>query len=401
MSGKRGYEAVKRMQIRAEDRRGGQEPVVETFVRESGSLALAVDRFLDRCRMLQRTEKAVRSHWHGLKYFLRWAQERDLAYPHQITHSILQGYQRWLWRYRKVNDKPLSVSSQRGRLSAVKTFFSWLCREHVIEANPASDLELPRSEKKLPIEALSVTQVEAILSLPPIADPLGLRDRAILELFYSTGIRRTEMARVALADLNREKRILWVRFGKGRKDRVVPVGQRALTWAEKYIEDVRPLLLVDPDQKALFLTGYGEAFNADVLGRRVHDYIVKAGIAREGIGPHLLRHTCATHMLEGGADIRFIQQLLGHEKLETTAIYTEVNIDQLQAVHARCHPAERSEAPRPFGAAENPRKPVAPPATGPASPSQSLAGEGRETPSHSCPAVAVSAKAEAAALAAP
>ncbi len=140
--------------------------------------------------------------------------------------------------------------------------------------------------------------------------------------------------------VNREKRILWVRQGKGRKDRVVPAGQRALGWVEKYIEDVRPLLAADPAEQALFLTGYGQAFSEDVLGRRVHEYIGKAGVAREMAGAHLLRHTCATHMLEGGADIRFIQQLLGHEKLETTAIYTEVNIDQLQAVHARTHPAE-------------------------------------------------------------
>jgi integrase/recombinase XerD len=345
MSGKRGYEAVKRMQVRAEDRRGGQVPAPEEFARDPGSLAVEVDRFLDRCRMLQRTEKAVRFHWHALKYFLRWAQERDVLYPRQVTHSILQGYQRWLWRYRKDNDKPLSVSSQRGRLSAVKTFFSWLCREHVVEANPASDLELPRSEKTLPIEALSIAQVEAILSVPAIADPLGIRDRAILELLYSTAIRRTEAARIQVQHLNREKRILWVRFGKGRKDRVVPVGQRALAWVEKYIEDVRPLLLVDPDQKVLFLTGYGQAFNEDVLGRQVREYIRKGGIERENAGCHLLRHTCATHMLEGGADIRFIQQLLGHEKLETTAIYTEVNIDQLQQVHARTHPAETGRKP--------------------------------------------------------
>lgn len=340
MAGKRGYEAVRILRARPPEKRGGQESPPEHFDKDGLTLAVYADRFLDHMRMLNRTPKAVRSHWHGVKYFLRWAQERDLVRPHQVTHPILQGYQRALWRYRKANGKPLSVSSQRSRLGAVKTFFSWLCREHVIEANPASDLELPRAEKRLPIEALSVAQVEAVLAVPDVADPLGIRDRALLELLYSTGIRRTETARLRVGDLNREKRILWVRFGKGRKDRVVPVGHRALGWVEKYIEDVRPLLAVDPAEQALFLTGYGEAFNEDVLGRRVHDTIVKAGIEREGIGPHLLRHTCATHMLEGGADIRFIQQLLGHEKLETTAIYTEVNIDQLQAVHARTHPAE-------------------------------------------------------------
>lgn len=340
MAGKRGYEAVRILRVRAPEKRGGKEIPPENFDRDGLTLAVYTDRYLDHLRILNRTAQAIRGQRHSTKYFLRWAQERELVRPEQVTYPILQGYQRWLWHYRKENGKPLSVSSQRGRLGAVKTFFSWLCKECVIEANPASDLELPKGEHRLPIEALPIAQVETILAAPDIADPLGIRDRAILELFYSTGIRRTEMARLNLGDLNREKHILWVRFGKGRKDRVVPVGQRALAWVEKYIEDVRPLLAADPAERALFLTGYGQAFNADVLGRRVHEYMLKAGIVREMAGAHLLRHTCATHMLEGGADIRFIQQLLGHEKLETTAIYTEVNIDQLQAVHARTHPAE-------------------------------------------------------------
>ena len=340
MAGKSGYGAVGRMRARPPEKRGGNGPADEDFVRDPGSLAVHVERFLDYQRMLNRTDKAVRSHWHGLKYFLRWARERDLVYPSQITHPILQSYQRWLFRYRKANGKPLSVSSQRGRLGALKTFFSRLCREHVLEANPASDIELPRAEKRLPEEALSVAQVEAVMSAPDVADPLGVRDRAILELIYSAAIRRTEAARLRTADLNREKRILWVRQGKGKKDRVVPVGKRALLWCEKYIEDVRPLLAADPDEPALFLTGYGTAFNEDVLGRAVRKRMAEAGLEREGLGPHLLRHTCATHMLEGGADIRFIQELLGHEKLETTALYARVGIERLQAVHARCHPAE-------------------------------------------------------------
>ena len=165
----------------------------------------------------------------------------------------------------------------------------------------------------------------------------------MLEMFYSTGIRRAEMANLKMEDLNREKHILWIRQGKGRKDRVVPVGQRALAWMEKYIEDVRPLLIVDAQEQALFVTCYGQAFNREVLGRMVYEAIRKAGIGYKGGGSHLLRHSCATHMLEGGADIRYIQQLLGHENLETTAIYTEVSIDQLQAVHAKTHPSETYE----------------------------------------------------------
>jgi integrase/recombinase XerD len=233
----------------------------------------------------------------------------------------------------------LGISTQRNRITTIKHLFAWMGKQRLVEANPAADLELPRPEHRLPVEALSRSQIEAVLSVPEIKDALGLRDRAILELFYSTGIRRTELARLDLSALNQEKQILWVRKGKGRKDRVVPVGSRALYWVTRYLDEVRPLLTQKPDEPALFLTGYGDAFNPEVIGRKISGFIQKADINRQG-GPHLLRHTCATHMLEGGADIRYIQQLLGHAKLETTAIYTHVSIQELKAVHARCHPAE-------------------------------------------------------------
>ena len=274
---------------------------------------------------------------------------------------MVQSYQHWLWRYRKADGKPLTVASQRGRLGGVKGFFSWLCKEHVLVANPASDLELPRSDKRLLGDSLTLAEVETVLAAPDIADPLGIRDRAMLELFYSTGIRRTECAQIALDELNRNKHILRI-HGKGNKDRVVPVGTRALAWVEKYIDDVRPLLVIDPTEKTLFLTCYGQGFNEEALGRLMRDYMLKTGIQHSPLGCHLLRHTCATHMLEGGADIRYIQELLGHEKLETTAIYTQVTIEQLKAVHARTHPAEKRAALRPGGgAADSPPDTVPPP----------------------------------------
>jgi integrase/recombinase XerD len=163
----------------------------------------------------------------------------------------------------------------------------------------------------------------------------------MLETFYSTGIRRAELARLELSDLNLEKQVMRVR-GKGRKERMVPVGTRALHWLGRYLDEVRPLLTQKPDEQALFLTGYGDAFNPEVLGRKVSRYIQQADIGRTG-GPHLLRHTCATHMHDNGAGIRHVQQLLGHAKLETTAIYTHVSILELKAVHARCHPAEKKK----------------------------------------------------------
>ena len=334
-----GYNAVRWLRRRAQDQRGGNEKPGDGFSRSGPTLAAWVDDFLEALRIHNRTPEAVESRYCELKPFLQWAEDRGLLQANQITRTILESYQRWLWTYRKKNGKPLGITTQRARLGALQNFFAWLCKRRILEANPASEIELPRPEKRLPIEAFSVAEVEAVLSQPNIADPLGIRDRAILELFYSTGIRRAELVRLELSDLNREKRLLRIRQGKGRKDRVVPVGQRAMLWVEKYLDDVRPLLTLKSDVQAIFISGYGEPFNPDALGRKVVQYIEQADVGRKG-GAHLFRHTCATHLLEGGADIRYIQQLLGHAKLETTAIYTEVSIIQLQAVHARCHPAE-------------------------------------------------------------
>ena len=179
-----------------------------------------------------------------------------------------------------------------------------------------------------------------LLNLPDVTDVLGLRDRCILELFYATGIRRSELVRVDVEDINRDTGVLMVRKGKGGKDRVVPVGERVLSWLDRYLEDSRPLLLLHLDEHALFLTGYGERFNPMSVGNWVRRMLDQIGVKKEG-SCHLLRHSCATHMLENGADIRFIQQLLGHARLDTTQIYTEVGILQLREVHARTHPNAR------------------------------------------------------------
>jgi integrase/recombinase XerD len=348
--GKTGYQAVRWMRKRDPAKRGGQDKPADGFTRGGPTLAAYQDDYLEWMKIHNRTDEAIEGRKAELKVFFNWTEERSLIYPHQITRSILESYQRWIFHYRKKNGKPLGISTQSAYVSATKYYFAWLCKQRVLEANPASELELPRPEKRLPVEALSIREMETILAQPDIGDPLGIRDRAIMELFYSTGIRRAELVRLELSDLYRDKRLLHIRLGKGRKDRVVPVGQRAMQWLEKYLDAVRPLLTTSATEPALFLTGYGQAFNADVLGREVVKYIEKANIGRHG-GPHLFRHTCATHLLEGGADIRYIQQLLGHEKLETTAIYTEVSIIQLQAVHARCHPAENP--PKPQEKAEN------------------------------------------------
>lgn len=341
MAGKKGIEATERLRQRSKEQRGGNARQADDWSREAfDSLARWQDGFLQWLSVRNHAAGSIEGRRNALKTFLNWCHERELLKASAITRPILESYQAWLWRHRTKAGKPLGISTQRDKLGALKAYFAWLVRQNVIDANPASEIELPRMEKRLPTEALTATQIEAVMAVPNVSDPLGLRDRAMLEVFYATGIRRAELTRLEVSDIHTERRTLRVRKGKGGKDRVVPIGERAAHWLARYGAEVRPRLLINVREQALFLTSYGTAFNPDVLSRQVASTLKKAGLARAG-SCHLLRHTCATHMLEGGADIRFIQQLLGHEKLETTAIYTEVTITQLQAVHDRCHPASK------------------------------------------------------------
>lgn len=345
MAAPKGIKAVEWLARRAKEQRGGNDPHADHFDRSApDALALWRDGYLESLASRNYSEGSLQGRRDALKVFLLWAAERELTRASQITRPILESFQRWLWRYTKANGQRLGWSTQRNRLGIIKDFFRWMTRQNVLLHNPASELELPRMEKRLPQEVLSLAEVEKLLAVPDVTDPLGVRDRAMLELFYSTGLRRTELCRLELSDLNTERRTIHVRQGKGKKDRMVPVGLRAIDWLDRYLKEVRPRLCLDTRTPALFLTGYGEAFNPDVLSRMVSGWLKQAGLKRQGCC-HVLRHSCATHMLENGADIRFIQQLLGHEKLDTTAIYTEVSIKQLQEVHARCHPSSKLPEP--------------------------------------------------------
>lgn len=160
----------------------------------------------------------------------------------------------------------------------------------------------------------------------------------MLEVLYATGIRRSELAHLAVFDLDVDRQTLLVRQGKGKRDRMVPIGQRALAWLARYLATARPVLVVEPDDGALFVSADGIAFSPDRLTQIVGGYVTASGVGKQG-ACHLFRHTMATLMLEGGADIRYIQAMLGHAELSTTQIYTQVSIRALQAVHAATHPA--------------------------------------------------------------
>ena len=338
--------------IRAFEARGGRRAEPDGLQRGiagagGDGLADRMDAYLESLRVQHYSEQTVKSHREALVQWVRWAYERDVYQSAEVTRPLLESYQRWLYRYRKPDGRALAPATQRSRLSFIKSYFKWLCRQHILVHNPASEIDLPREEKRLPQEPLSLQQVDAVLNAPDVAEPLGLRDRAILEVFYSTGIRRSELTRLEIQDVNLDRRTLQICLGKGRKDRVVPLGERARAWLERYLDAVRPELLLNnstqrgakPEHEGtLFLSSYGVPFNPDSVTKMVCSCIENSGIGRAG-SCHLFRHSSATHMLENGVDIRFIQQLLGHAKLETTQVYTEVSIQQLQEVHKRTHPA--------------------------------------------------------------
>lgn len=333
----KGYAKARHMR-RWADKKGGYAATPDGFDRRAAdTLASLIDEWFRRLEERAYSERTIEAHKWALRMFVRWAEERDLRRPAQISKPILESYQRWLFRYRQDNDKPLGVTTQRMRLGAVQRFFAWLCKDHRLDANPAADLELPRKPHRSLPKALSLAEVETVLNVPDVTDALGIRDRAILETLYATGIRRSEVVRLDVDDLDRDRGVLTVRKGKGGKDRVVPVGERAVYWLGKYLDHTRPKLETPATDRALFLTGYGERFSSTYLGNWVRSVIEKADIGHLG-SCHLFRHSCATHMLENGADIRFIQQMLGHARLDTTQIYTEVGILQLREVHARTHP---------------------------------------------------------------
>jgi integrase/recombinase XerD len=244
----------------------------------------------------------------------------------------------------------VSPTTQRQRLRALVAFFAWCVRARHLGATPAADLDLPRPLRALPA-VLTTDEVAAILAQPDPGTPIGLRDRAILELLYATGLRRQECARLTLHAVDAQRGLIHVHHGKGGKDRRLPIPPRACRWLTAYLQTARPVLAhgaggpgaaiaaapAGTASPALFLSRDGMAITAQELNHQVRRYLQGAKIQKPG-NCHLFRHAFATHLLEHGADIRSIQALLGHASLETTAQYTQVSVEHLRKVVNAFHP---------------------------------------------------------------
>lgn len=311
---------------------------------DPGGWPLVVEDFLTDLSARGYSPATVRARRQALAVFAQWALDRGLDGPAAVSRPVLVRYQRWLFHYRKADGDPLTFRSQNARLLPVRALFAWCVKNGHLAANPASDLDLPKVEQRLPKAALTAAEAEAVLAVPDERTVSGLRDRTMLEVLYCTGIRRSELARLNVRDIDRDRRTLMVRQGKGKKDRLVPIHSRCIAWLDTYLSDARPKLVVEPDDGILFLTLDGTGFSLDRLTQLVREHVKTSGVAKEG-ACHLFRHTLATVMLEGGADIRYVQAMLGHAELSTTQIYAQVSIRALQAVHGATHPAATQPMP--------------------------------------------------------
>ena len=220
------------------------------------------------------------------------------------------------------------------QLSAVKSFYRWLKREGRIEEDPALLIERPKTGRPLP-KTLTEADVEALLAAPDVSTPLGLRDRAMLELIYATGLRVTELVTLTQSQINPRQGLVRV-IGKGDKERLVPLGEEALHWLARYLREARPLLLGD-NQELLFPSRRGTCMTRQTFWHRIKQMAMVAGVEKK-LSPHTLRHAFATHLLNHGADLRVVQLLLGHSDLSTTQIYTHVAQQRLQDLYQKHHP---------------------------------------------------------------
>ena len=289
-----------------------------------------LQQFLDHISLERGLSRHTRAAYaDDLRQFIEYLEARGVRSLNMVDRKLILDHLMDLRR------KGMTTSSISRHLVAIKVFFRFLVQEGLLSADVTETMDSPRLWKILP-DILSEKEVDALLSMPDVRTPLGLRDRAMFELLYATGLRVSELASLRLRDLHLDEGYLRC-VGKGRKERVVPIGTEAMRLLERYLEEVRPLLDPGGEEKALFLGRRGRPLSRQRIWQLIRRYALEAGITRK-VSPHSLRHSFASHLLKNGADLRVIQELLGHADISTTQIYTHVDSDHLKAVHQRFHP---------------------------------------------------------------
>jgi len=275
------------------------------------------------------SRNTIEAYGHGLTRFVDYLREKEIQDVREVGKFDVQGF---LLALKKMNLKTKSIVRN---LAAIRSFFRFLIQEGILEANPLENLESPKVARTLP-EILSLKEIEQILEQPNVQTPLGVRDRAMLEMLYATGMRVSELTQLPTHQVSLEGGYVLL-YGKGSKERVVPLGSEALKWVALYLKTSRGILSKGKESPSLFINRSGKGMSRQRFWRNLKDYAQRAGLHKR-ITPHLLRHSFASHLLERGADLRSIQMMLGHADISTTQIYTHVTGERLKKVHKRYHP---------------------------------------------------------------
>ncbi|MEW5784891.1 MAG: site-specific tyrosine recombinase XerD [Bacillota bacterium] len=275
------------------------------------------------------SQNTLESYRRDLKKFLSFLRKEKINMPAAVNRAAIT---RYLNALKQAGNAPSTISRN---IASIRSFFNFLMQEGLLEENPAHQLETPRLEKKLP-RVLTTKEVDKLLCQPKTNDQSGLRDKAMLELLYASGIRVSELVSLNTADFNPEVGFLRCR-GKGMKERIVPIGTMAINVVQEYLHNSRARLLKKNEEKALFLNHHGRRLTRQGFWKILKKYALKSKINGE-ITPHTLRHSFATHLLENGADLRSVQEMLGHSDISTTQIYTQITRRKIREVYDKTHP---------------------------------------------------------------
>jgi len=272
-----------------------------------------------------------------LEQFYLWLLDKNIKDIKKVTAKTIQKYKLYLINdYRKKNGKKLTPLTVLSKLTTLRKYFSYLLKQRLIFLDPMIDIELPKSRDYLPKNILTQQEAEHLLTLPENTT-LGIRDRAILEILYSSGIRRAEACNLDLYDINLKDKTLHIRYPKNRKDRIIPIGEKAKQATEVYLLTSRPKLAQNLKESALFLSLFGRRIQRHSLNYIIRSYSKRMRLNKR-ITPHCLRHSCATHLLQNGANLAIIMQILGHSRIDTTEIYTRISPQDLKEAIRRYHP---------------------------------------------------------------
>ena len=299
--------------------------------------------YLQHLAILGRARLTIRAAKYGLRDFTRFLDEMNVLYLSELSSEVVSEYQQELAFRLTAKGTLLALRSQSQLLAVAKNFTKYLKEEDYLLSDPGEKIRLPRKPKRLPRVILSTTEMRQLMNGPDIRSNNGFRDRIVLEVLYDTGIRRAEMAGIKTSDLDLDGGYILIRSGKGDKDRVVPLSTRVGNLIRSYLLSVRPSFIQGKDHGYLIPNRWGARMNSNGIWAVVKRCAIQAGI-KKNISTHTFRHTCATHMMKHGAPIRHVQELLGHESLESTQIYTLVTINDLKEIHAKCHPGESMPA---------------------------------------------------------